>query len=157
MASKELRAACIDLMSSTDVAYLTTIGEGGYPNTRAMVNLRDRAHYPEKSHLYAGHDKDFLVYFSTNTSSRKRRQLEADARASVYFRSPGEYFGFALIGDVEIVDDMETKQAVWADDFARYYRTTGLPDDPDFTLLRLLPTEVRGWNRGEHFYFEVPA
>lgn len=157
MASKELKAACIDLMNSTDVAYLTTIDTDGYPNTRAMVNLRDRNHYPEKAHLYAEHDEDLLVYFSTNTSSRKRLQLEANAKASVYFRCPGEFFGFALIGDVEVVDDMETRKAVWAEDFAQYYRTTGAPDDPDFTLLRILPIEVRGWNRGEHFCFEIPA
>lgn len=157
MTGKELKAACIDLMNSTDVAYLTTIGADGYPNTRAMVNLRDRNHYPEKAYLYAEHNDDFLVYFSTNTSSRKRLQLEANAKVSVYFRCPGEFFGFALTGDVEIVDDMETKQAVWADDFAQYYLTTGAPNDPDFTLLRILPTEVRGWNRGKHFCFEVPA
>lgn len=154
MNETELRAACIELMATANVVTLSTIGADGYPRLRAMLNLRNRSQYPEHAHLYEGHDEDFMVYISTNTSSRKRRDIEANPRIGLYFCRPTEFFGMSLIGDAEIVEDAAIKEAVWVDGWERYYSTTGRPDDPDFTLLRFFPKNARGWTDSRTFEFD---
>ena len=149
-----LLATCVERMSTADVVYLTTIGTDGYPRTRAMLNLRNREQYPDQVDLYTEHGEDLMVYVTTNTSSQKRGELEANPRICLYYCHPADFFGVCLIGDVEIVDDMAAKKALWVDWWDQYF-PTGKVDDPDFTLLRLFPIEVRGWNRGEKFRFEL--
>jgi general stress protein 26 len=155
MDEKELQAACIELMAVADTVFLAANEAGGYPRIRAMLNLRNRTEYPKHVHLYADHDDDFMVYLTTNTSSRKRADIEADPKVGLYYRHPDRRFGLSLIGDVEIVDDMETKTAVWADGWEVYYPSTGRPDDPDYTLLRIFPTSARGWTGAETFAFSI--
>ena len=36
-----IRQVCQQLMQHTDLVYVSTIGENGYPHTRAMNNLRN--------------------------------------------------------------------------------------------------------------------
>ncbi|MCK5247895.1 pyridoxamine 5'-phosphate oxidase family protein [Candidatus Bipolaricaulota bacterium] len=155
MTEKELRAECIELMAAIDVVYLTALEAGGYPRIRAMLNLRNRDQYPDHVHLYEGHDDDFMVYISTNTSSHKRKDIEANPRIGLYYCRPAEFFGMSLVGDVEIVEDAATKEAVWGDGWEQYYPTTGRPDDPDYTLLRLFPKNVRGWYHSRTFEFAL--
>jgi len=151
MDEKELRAACLELMATAEAVYLSTVEADGYPRIRAMLNLRNRAQYPDHVHLYDGHDDDFMVYVSTNTTSRKRKEIETNPRIGLYYCRPAEFFGMSLVGDVEIVEDPKIKEAVWVDGWERYFRTTGRPDDPDFTLLRLHPKSARGWTGSETF------
>jgi len=155
MTEGELRAACLELMATAPAVYLTAMGADGYPRIRAMLNLRNRSHYPDHVHLYEGHAEDFMVYLATNTGSPKRRELEADPRIGLYYCTPEEFFGLSLIGDIEIVDDAGVKQAVWANGWERYYPTTGRADDPDYTLLRLYPIRAQGWRNGRAFAFHL--
>jgi general stress protein 26 len=154
MQDDDLRAACLDLMATAPVVYLATIGDDGYPRMRAMLNLRNRSQYPDHMHLYEHHDQDFMVFLATNTGSSKRRELEANPGIGLYYCHPEAFFGLSLIGDVEIVDDPGVKEAVWADGWERYYPQTGGPDDPDYTLLRLLPRQAQGWRDAQRFAFE---
>lgn len=155
MNETEHRMACIELMATVDVVYLAALGVDGYPRIRAMLNLRNRTQYPGQVHLYDEHDEDFMVYISTNTSSRKRKDIEANPRIGLYYCRPEEFFGVSLIGDVEFVDDAAIKEAVWADGWERYYPTTGRSDDPDYTLLRLYPKDARGWAGSRTFEFAL--
>jgi general stress protein 26 len=156
MLQERLLKTCVERMSTADVVYLTSIGADGYPRTRAMLNLRNREQYPDQVGIYANHDADLMTYVTTNTGSQKRTELEANPRICLYYCHPAEFFGVSLVGDVEIVDDTAIKESLWVDWWERYY-PTGKADDPDFTLLRLRPIEVRGWNQSEKFAFELPS
>jgi len=151
MDEKELKAACLGLMATSDIVYLAALESDGYPRIRAMLNLRNRSQYPNHVHLYDGHDDDFMVYISTNTSSRKRKDIESNPRIGLYYCRPAEFLGMSLVGDVEIVEDAKLKEAVWADGWERYFPTTGRADDPDYTLLRLYPSSARGWTGSQTF------
>jgi general stress protein 26 len=155
MDEKELRAACLELMATADAVYLAAIEADGYPRIRAMLNLRNKLQYPKHVHLYEGHDRDFMVYIATNTSSKKRKDLEANPRIGLYYCRPAEFFGMSLVGDVEIVEDATIKEAVWADGWERYYPATGRADDPDYTLLRLVPKSARGWTGSGRFELKL--
>ena len=154
MPEAQLLKTIVERMATADAAYMTTVGVDGFPRTRAMLNLRNREQYPAQVELYADHTTDLMTYVTTNTGSFKRGELEANPRVCLYYCHPADFFGVCLIGDVEIVDDMAAKSALWVDGWDQYF-PTGKVDDPDFTLLRLFPIEVRGWNGGEKFRFEL--
>jgi pyridoxamine 5'-phosphate oxidase len=145
----EIRRASLELMERAETAVMTNIGPDGYPHSRAIFNLRNKTQYPMLTHLFEGHNEDMMVYFGTNTSSRKVAELRDDPHVSVYYCIPGQFHGMMLAGDIEILDDLEIARALWVDGWERYYPQG--PDDPDFTVLRLYPKYGRGWYRADHF------
>ena len=150
---EELKTTSVALMETAQAVYLTTNGPGGYPHTRAMLNLRNKEQFPDQVQLFADHQEDLLVYFTTNTSSQKLRQIEADPRVSVYYCNPGQFHGLMLSGDVDILDDSALRHAIWNEGWERYY--PGGPDDPDHTVLRLRPRRVVGWYKASRFEFDI--
>jgi general stress protein 26 len=153
MDMKELHRACLELMETAPAVYLTTIGDDGYPHTRAMLNLRNREQYPRHTHLYTAHQDDLMVYLSTNTSSGKIAQIQASPKACLYYCHPLDFCGMALVGDIEIVDDLGIKRALWNEGWEKYY--PGGVEDPDNMVLRLYPTRASGWRNFSRFEFAI--
>jgi pyridoxamine 5'-phosphate oxidase len=151
MEIKEMKKACVALMGKSDAVYLTTI-VGGYPYTRAMLNLRNTKQFPDQVHLFADHQDDLMLYFTTNTASGKMRQIKTDPRVSVYYCDPSHFHGLMLGGDIEIIDSSELRRALWNEGWDRYY--PGGPDDPDHTVLRLMPQTAMGWHQATRFEFK---
>lgn len=58
-----------------------------------------------------------------------------------------------LAGDIEIVDDQKIKHALWNEGWEKYYPNG--PDDPDYSVLRLFPKNVRGWLGWGTFEFTI--
>ena len=143
MEQNEIKQECIKLMETADVIYLSTIDEDGFPQTRAMVNLRNEEQFPNLVNLFEKHKEDFLIYMTTDTASTKFKQITENPKASVYFCNPKDVQGLMLIGKVEIVTDKEIKKQLWQDDWKVYY--PGGVDDPEYNILRLLPIYAKCW------------
>lgn len=142
MNDPEIRKACVDLIERAEVVFLTTIDGQGYPQTRAMLNLRNKKQFPKLIPFQEGQD-EFTIYFSTNTPSLKMAQIQANPKVSAYFCDARIFHGVMLGGEIEIVSDPAIKHALWHDDWTMYY-----PDGVDgleYGLLRLRPTTVKGW------------
>ena len=137
MDEQTARRLSLELMSLAKAACLTTIARDGYPETRAISNLRNEEMFGGLSTLFAEHDNDFLVYFSTNTSSNKVAQIRANPRVSVYFCQPEQWRGLMLGGNMEVSNDPELKKAIWQDGWELYYPTG--PADPGYSILKLIP------------------
>ena len=152
MDDKEIRKASLELLESTDGAYLTTIDHKGYPQTRCMFNLRNTTQFPKLIDMFKDHKNDFMILFTTNTSSTKVSQIKENSAVSVYYCKPGLFHGLMLSGNIEIVDDPRIKEQLWHDGWERYYATG--TNDPDHTVLKLLPVRARGWFKGRTFAFE---
>jgi general stress protein 26 len=133
----------LDLLRSVHVACLSTVDAEGYPQTRAVFNLRSRHRFPGLAPLFAGHDEDLLLYFTTDSSSRKVEEIRVRPQASAYFCRTEDSFGLLLIGSCCVVEDEAVKEACWQEGWERYY--PGGRDDPEFGILRLLPVRVKGW------------
>ncbi len=99
---------------------LGTNADDGHPNVKAMFKMENQG---LKS-----------VWFSTNTSSRRVAQLVKDNRACVYFVDFEKRMGLMLVGEVEVLQDAESRQRLWRDGYEKYY-PSGV-DDPDYTVLR---------------------
>ena len=155
MNKSEINRQCLEIMATAPAVFITVIGADGFPRTRAMLNLRNRTQYPNHSHLYAQHDEDLMVFISTNTTSKKREEIEANPRIGLYYSLPESFLGLSLIGQAEIINDMEIKRDVWAEGWENYYQEVGTHEDPDYTLLRVLPIEAGGWLAGTRFQFSL--
>jgi general stress protein 26 len=148
MEESEAKQLSLGLMEMSKAAYLTTIDPNGFPHTRAMTNLRNKVQKPHLISLFRDHQRDYLIIFSTNTSSTKVKHVKDNPKVSVYYSRPEKWQGVMFGGQIEIVLDPELKRAIWEDGMERYY-PSGY-DDPDHTILRLRPQIAKGWN-GEKF------
>ena len=152
MDKKESLELCRNLLDIAWPAYLTTIDAKGYPQTRAMFNLRNKKWFPKLISFFEER-ADFTVIISTNTSSTKISDIKTNSKVSIYYCDPESWRGVMFGGDIEIVDDLTVKKALWHDDWTRYY-PKGY-DDPDHTVLRLIPTSARGWTGSSTFKLEL--
>ncbi len=139
-------------MENANACYLTTIDEEGFPTTRAMLNLRNKKQFPKLINLFNNHKEDFLIYFSTNTSSRKVAQIKANPKACVYFCDTKAHKGFRLLGIMQIVTDMEEKKALWHDWWKIYQFDY---NDPDYSVLRLFPAFLEYYYQLENYRFDL--
>ena len=153
MNSEELKSACLEVMEAAEIVYVTTIDQEGYPHTRAMFNLRNKEEFPRQTAIFAEHQRDFMIYLSTNTSSSKLEHIRANPKVCLYYCHPPTFRGLMLASEIEIVDSSEVRKALWNEGWERYY--PGGSDDPDHTALRLYPKSVEGWYRGERYEFRV--
>jgi general stress protein 26 len=135
--NKEILNLGIQLMEESEIVCLSTNSSEGYPETRAMLNLRNPQRYPGLVEFFASRKDDFATFFTTNTSSRKLRQLTVNPKVSVYFSHPATWRGLMLAGDMEIIDDAAVKGALWQPGWEIYYPGGAL--DPDYAVLMLNP------------------
>jgi len=148
MEESEAKRLSLELMEASHPAYLTTIDSEGFPHTRAMNNFRNKSQRPDLVSLFRDHQEDFLIIFSTNTSSTKVKHVRENAKVSVYYSNPEKWQGVMFGGKIEIVPGVELKRAIWKDGMEKYY-PSGY-DDPDHTILRLRPQMAKGWD-GQKF------
>ena len=150
---EEVKKLGLKLMEESKAAILTTINTDGFPITRAIFNLRNKNQFPEFSEIFKNQKNPFTIYISTNTSSSKVTHLSQNPRMCVYFVDAEEFKGFMLGGSAEIINDMEIKRKIWLDWWTRYY-PEGL-GDPDYTLLRMEPTNARFYYKLNQVNFEI--
>lgn len=108
------------LIESSDLCFLGSVTEAGYPMIRAMLK-------PIKV-------EENRFYLHTNTSSRKVQQFLDNAKACLYFYNPLTFTGVTLMGEMEVVSKEAEKQAFWRDEYQIYYEKGG--GLPDFTVLK---------------------
>ncbi len=103
-------------------AFIASVNEEGYPVIRAMLA-------PRKI-------EGTEIYFSTNTSSKKVKQYEANGKACVYFYKRGifKYRGVCITGEMEVCTDEATKAAIWRFGDKLFYKQ-GVTD-PDYCVLK---------------------
>jgi len=74
------------------------------------------------------------IWLSTNTPSKRVGQLVRNAKACIYFVDFEQWTGLMLVGEVEVLQDTESRQRLWREGFEKYY-PLGVAD-PDYCVLR---------------------
>lgn len=110
----------LSLADRSGIVMLGTNGDDGIPNIKAMIKMENEGLK--------------TVWLSTNTSSRRVGQLRRDPRACFYFVDMEKWMGLMLVGEVEVLQDPESRQRLWREGYERYY-PLGV-NDPDYTVLR---------------------
>jgi general stress protein 26 len=157
MEEKELKQACLNLMEKVDVVYLSTVDINGFPHTRIMSNLRDKKQHPNLAKMFEQHKEDFLIYMVTSSSSVKMQQIRANPKVSVYLgvytEVPSDFQCLMLGGEIEEVSDQQLKKQLWQSGWEIFWQ--GGVDDPEYTVLRLMPAFARGGYKESPFEFEL--
>ena len=117
-----------------------SVDEEGYPNLKAMLKPRE-------------HDGLKVFYFTTNTSSLRVRQYLQNPKASIYFYDARFFKGVMFRGEMEVLQDPETKERIWRDGDTMYY-PLGVTD-PDYCVLRFTAKKGRLYQNFSSEDFEV--
>lgn len=140
------------VIENSSMVYLTTINDQNYPETRAMLNLRNNKQYPQLQKLFSSDHNSFEIFFTTNTSSSKVKQIITNNKASAYYCIPEQFKGVWISGDLEILDNV-AKMKYWVSGWEMYY--PGGKTDLDFTILKMKPKSIKGYENFstyiEHF------
>jgi general stress protein 26 len=123
MTAEDAKKSALALAGRCALAMVGSNGDGGFPNVKAMIKMENEG---------LG-----VVWFSTNTSSKRVAQFRKDPRACVYFMDAETWEGLMLVGKVEVLDDDASRKRLWRDGFERYY--PGGVTDPDYSVLRFSP------------------
>ena len=112
------------------VSFICSIDGEGYPNVKAILKPRKRIGLKE-------------FFFSTNTSSMRVSQYQANANASIYFYHKGlfKYVGVMFKGKMEVLTDQDTKNMIWKKGDTMFYKK-GV-SDPDYCVLKFVSTNAR--------------
>lgn len=137
----ELQGILEEMMGKGQVAFLSSVGQDGCPKTRAMLMP------------CTGEDARTLI-FHTNTSSQKVAQFKNNPKASVYVCLPDCYKGLLLAGDVEVLENEETKSRYWKENYKMYYKE-GV-NDADYCILRFTAQTAEYYHDLHVEYFDSP-
>ena len=129
----------LELADRAETAMLGTNDSHGYPNIKAMLKMENEG---------LG-----VIWFSTNTSSRRVSQLTRDKKACVYFVDTKTAEGLMLVGEVAVLADAESRQRIWREGFERYY-PKGV-NDPDHAVLRFASRWCNYYHGRRNVSFEV--
>jgi len=110
----------LGLIKNSNIAMVRTVDNEGYPNIKEMLKLLN--------------DGIKTIWFSTNTSSKIVTKILKDKRASVYFVNQDNIMGFMLIGEMELLQDEDSKKMLWSEGCEKYYQQD--IDDQDCCVLK---------------------
>ena len=119
LTEKEAMDKAEKILSGAKAVFLATNGSHGHPNLRALAPI--------------GREGLSTVWFAVNAQSCKIAELMCDSKAVVYGYAPRTLAEFRMWGNAAILDDEESKERFWCDEFEEYF--TG-KDDPDLRILR---------------------
>ena len=129
----------LELVEKSAICMLGTNGEDGFPNIKAMMNLR--------------HEGLKQIWFSTNTSSKRVQQLRKDNRACVYYVDEKNFKGLMLTGTIEILQDIESRKMLWSEGAEVYY-PLGV-EDPDYSVLCFTAKRGNYYHGLKNITFEI--
>ena len=129
-----------NMIDKAGIAYITYVDEDGYPQTRAMLPPRER-------------EGIGIIYFTTNTSSRKVGVFRKYPKACVYFVDKRFYRGVCLNGTIEVSESQNDKARIWRDGDERYY-PKGVTD-PDYCVLKFTAFKGRYYSSFKSEDFDV--
>lgn len=129
-----------NMIDKQGVSYIASISEDGYPNIKALLPPRKRVGIKE-------------FYFTTNTSSMRAAQYRKNPKASIYFCDKRFFRGVMLIGNMEVLEDSDTKEMIWRDGDTMYY-PLGVTD-PDYCVLKFVANSGRYYANFNSETFEI--
>ncbi len=139
MDKQEAMTQGLEMMEKSIICMLGTNGDDGYPNIKAMMNLK--------------HEGLKKIWFSTNTSSKRVQQLRKDNRVCVYYVDEREFKGLMLIGTIEILQDIESRKMLWSEGAEIYY-PQGV-EDPDYSVLGFTAKRGNYYHGLKNIDFEI--
>lgn len=129
-----------NLIDKQSVSFVASLSEDGFPNMKAMLPPRKRTGIKE-------------FWFTTNTSSMRVAQYRKNPNASIYFCDKRFFRGVMLTGQMEVLEDADTKQMIWHEGDTMYY-PQGVTD-PDYCVLKFTAAKGRYYSNFHSEDFDI--
>lgn len=129
-----------NLIDKQSVSFIASVSENGFPNMKAMLPPRKRTGIKE-------------FWFTTNTSSMRVAQYRENPNASIYFCDKRFFRGVMLTGQMEVLEDADSKQMIWQESDTMYY-PQGVTD-PDYCVLKFTAARGRYYSNFHSEDFEI--
>jgi len=112
------------------------------------LSLLDHEGYPTTSTLSISKaDGIRQITFGGQLDSNKAKRAKKNSRASVCIFDDdyenGSYYNITLVGDIEVVTDIETKKDTWYPGLEEYF--PGGVDDPNYCVLKFTTKRYNLW------------
>lgn len=133
---KDPAATVGNLIDRQSTAFISSVDENGFPNTKAMLPPRKR-------------EGIRIFYFTTNTSSLRVGQYKSNPKACLYFCDKRFFRGVMLTGTMQVLEDSVHKELIWQEGDTMYY-AKGVTD-PDYCVLKFTAQTCRFYS---HFHSE---
>lgn len=113
-----IRQKAVNMISNAETTVLSSVDEWGMPRAVAMSNIKAEGLE--------------TIWFATGTNSEKVKHYMENNKASVCYSSAND--GITLTGNIEIIHDMDIKEALWVDWFINHF--PGGVTDPEYCILK---------------------
>ena len=129
-----------NLIDKQSVAFISSVDNAGFPNTKAMLPPRKR-------------EGINVFYFTTNTSSMRVAQYRTNPKACIYFCDKRYFRGVMLKGTMEVLEDSQSKELIWQEGDTMYY-PKGVTD-PDYCVLKFTTQSGRYYTNFQSEDFSI--
>ena len=133
--TNEILNHILKIVHSCPVAYLSTINQDKYPETRHLMNTMN-----EKA-------ENLNLHFLTGIHSPKAEQLEKNPRVCLYYYDPNTHLAVRLFGRMKFVDNVVERGQYW-DETYKMFGYTG-PEDENWGLITFIPDAYKFYSGGE--------
>ncbi|HEX2953662.1 MAG TPA: pyridoxamine 5'-phosphate oxidase family protein [Bacillota bacterium] len=135
----EVERVSLKLIKRSKTVLVGSIDAEGYPAIKAMFHMENEGlHY---------------FWLGTNTSSEKVRQFRTNPHACLYFVDMKGFHGLTLAGEMEVLEDPESKKRLWREGYEIYY--PGGVTDPDYCVLRFTAKKARYYHALQKVNFNI--
>jgi general stress protein 26 len=132
---KSVMEDIVGIVRACDIAFVSTINLGDFPETRALDNCFNREI-----------DDKLEIYFCCDVDSPKVEQLKKNSRASLYYYVAENMNNMILFGRLELVTDKSLKEKLWKDDLLEYWEDG--KEDKKYGVLKFVPTGYKYYSYG---------
>lgn len=113
-----------EIMASTRYCALITLDESGHPQVRTMDPF-----LPEE---------DMIVWFGTNSNSRKVKEIRNDSTTTLYYEAPNGTGYVVIKGHAYLVDDPNKKLKYWKKEWDSFYSDNKV----SYILIKVIPNKL---------------
>lgn len=119
-----LITAAREIMKTARFCALVTLDQTGQPHVRTMDPFT-----PEEN---------MVVWFGTNATTRKVKEIRNDPRVTLYYADPGGSGYVTITGIAHIVDDKQEKLKWWKEEWNEYYGDK----KNNYILIKVIPERL---------------
>jgi general stress protein 26 len=119
-------AAAREIVQKVRLCGLVTVDDAGQPQVRTMDP------FPP--------DKNWNVVLATNRTTRKVEQIRNHPQVALYYFDPDSPGYVTLVGKARLVDDQQTRESHWKDEWKDFYEDEYRGND--YLLIEVTPLRV---------------
>ena len=129
---EQLKTEILNILKENKTGTLATV-KNNKPHTRYMTF----------------YNKELTLYTPTGKDTYKVEEIDQNPNVHILIGYTGEGIGDTFLeieGTAKIDDSQETKDQLWNEEISKWFDG---PNDPNYIVLKIIPSTIRYMNKGE--------